>query len=186
MTYQKKFHTFNRHKSKVRSRRSTQKIKTKKHEALTKLKNTQISKAKSGVGLPESNVKNPIDGFIYVDQDTADTYVYFKKLGWISLSGFYPDVGEGAPDKENPPSPLTGDQYVDILSGDFYVYADGFGWKMNTGSSGPQGPPGPAFSIDFATTMGPTGPIISGPFKLESGKQVQMWVTDGSLYADVV
>lgn len=144
------------------------------------------SNAKSGIGMPENNVKKPHNGFIYVNEETADTFVFFKSLGWISLSGFYPDVGEGAPDKNNPPAPMTGDQYVDILTGDFYVFTEGLGWKANTGVPGPAGPPGQEFTFNFVTTVGPDGPVLSGPFTIKSGSQVQMWTQDGKLYADVV
>lgn len=139
-----------------------------------------------GHGVPENNIDKPSNGYIYVDEDTGETYIFIKKLGWIDLSSWQPDVGEGAPTKENPPEPLTGDQYIDAFTGDFYVFTEGFGWILINGVEGPPGPQGANFTFDLCTTMGSTGPVISGPIKVEPGRTVQLWIEDGNLHADLI
>lgn len=126
------------------------------------------------------------NGNFYVDQDTGNAYLFITKLGWIDLSSWQPDVGEGMPAEDNPPNPISGDQYLDVLTGDFYIFIDGLGWVLQTGIEGPQGPPGETFSFDLVTSMGPTGPIISGPIKVTNGKTIQLWIEDGYLHGDVI
>lgn len=175
----RKLRVFNRdqHNRKVPSG-----IKINRHQSSSKIK----KKAGFGHGPPEKNVKNPRNGFIYVDQDTADTYLYISHLGWIDLSSWQPDVGDGPPSKENPPNPITGDQYVDILTGDFYIFTEGFGWVLGSGVEGPPGPQGASFTVDLCTTIGPTGPVISGPLTVEPGRTIQLWIDNGNLFADVI
>jgi len=134
--------------------------------------------------LPEKfNINN---GNFYVDQNTGNAYLYISKLGWIDLSSWQPDIGEGMPETDNPPNPLSGDQYLDILTGDFYIFIESLGWILQTGVEGPPGPPGESFSFDIVTSMGPTGPIISGPIKVTPGRTVQLWMDNGYLHSDVI
>lgn len=140
-----------------------------------------------GSGPPENNISNPSNGYIYVDSNTISTYIFITKLGWVDLTSWQPDVGEGAPSDENPPDPFSGDQYLDILTGDFYVYSDGFGWVLNNGIEGPTGPPGPSFKFQIITTQGVDGPINSGPIEVNSGQTIQLWLNDRNhLMADVI
>lgn len=151
----------------------------------TKEKSHQKKKDRAGFGHGPPSGKS-VNGFFYVNQDTGDTYIYVKNLGWVDLSSWQPDVGEGPPSKENPPDPFTGDQYIDVLTGDFYIFTEGFGWILGNGIEGPPGPQGPAFTFDLCTTVGPTGPTISGPLQVKPGQTVQLWIQDGQLHADVI
>jgi hypothetical protein len=138
-------------------------------------------------GMPYDTILSPINGQLYVDKDTGNTYLYADSLGWIDMSGWQPDVGEGVPDISNPPNPISGDQYLNILNGDLYVFNEGLGWVMLNGIEGPRGPPGDTFSFDLETYQdGVTGPLLSGPFKIEAGKCVRLWIENGQIHADVI
>lgn len=144
--------------------------------------------ALSGSGPPnELSEKLTVNnGNFYVDQDTGNAYLFITNLGWVDLSSWQPDIGEGLPAEDNPPNPLSGDQYLDMLTGDFYIFVEGLGWILQSGIEGPQGPPGETFSFDIVTSMGATGPIISGPIKVTNGKTVQLWMDNGYLQCDVI
>lgn len=138
-------------------------------------------------GVPTDTVANPINGQLYVNKDSGDTYLFAASLGWIDMSGWQPDVGEGVPDATNPPNPLSGDQYLNILNGDLFVFNEGLGWVMLNGVEGPPGPPGESFSFDLETYQdGVEGPMLSGPLKVEAGKCVKLWIKNGQIYSDVV
>ena len=58
---------------------------------------------------------------------------------------------------------------------------------MNNGIEGPRGPPGPSFSFDLCTSVGSTGPIVTGPLRVEPGNTVQLWInSENQLMADVI
>lgn len=175
----KKLRTFNQRANPI--------IKSKKSNR----KNQKSSKTrdfKVGQGSPVHHNLNPVNGTIYVDSETGNTYIYVKEIGWIDQSSWQPDIGEGPPQGEMAPeNPMTGDQYIDVIQGDFYYYTEGFGWVLGNGSEGPQGPPGREFHFYLTTTMGPTGPTLTQPLKVTPGCQVQLWIdpeTQG-LKADV-
>lgn len=143
---------------------------------------------KTGSGAPYESVKNPSNGLLYVDSDTGDTYLFVAKLGWVNQSSWQPDVGEGPPVGDwAPEDPMSGDQYVDVISGDFYYYSEGFGWVMMNGVEGPQGVAGESFSFELVTSVGATGPVVTGPFQVKAGSRVKLWVdsTNGMLCGDV-
>lgn len=179
MSSNKNLRTFNRNQKEKSQRKKTnpQNKRTRNQQRLVKV----------AEGAPTENVSHPINGMLYVDAETGNTYLFAKELGWIDQSSWQPDVGEGPPTGEMaPPDPMTGDQYIDVISGDFYFYSEGFGWVLGNGTEGPQGPPGPSFSFDLITTMGATGPTISGPLKVTPGSRVQLWINDkGLLQGDV-
>ena len=122
---------------------------------------------------------------MYVDSDTGDVYLFSVKLGWISMSGWQPDVGEGIPDNENPPDPLSGDQYLDILTGDLYVYSEGLGWVLQNAIEGPRGPPGESFDFNLIIMDGPHGPDLMNPLHVKSGDTIKLWIEDTKLRARV-
>lgn len=162
----------------------------KKHTSANKVRTIKDWQpmAGSGHGLPTENFKtNPKNGFMFIDEDTGDPYLFLKKFGWINLSSWQPAVGEGPPSTDNPPEPLTGDQYLDAFTGDFYIYTEGIGWVLGSGIEGPPGPPGPTYSFELTTSVGQTGPTISGPLKVDNGQRVNLWLDEAQqLHADLV
>jgi hypothetical protein len=109
-----------------------------------------------GNGFPEDNYDDPIDGAMYIDDESLNVYIYANKVGWIILNGWMPDVGEGVP---NIPDAKTGAQYVDVLTGDLYYYTEGFDWRLVNGIQGPPGPFG--FTDVFMTCRKPIYQVIT-------------------------
>jgi len=178
----------NKHKHKLNKNKKLMKPPKSKIDVVSHLQKLLNETAITGSGppneLPEKlNINN---GNFYVDQNNGNAYLYISKLGWIDLSSWQPDIGEGMPAEDNPPSPLSGDQYLDILTGDFYIFIEGLGWVLQSGVEGPQGPPGESFSFDLVTSMGPTGPVISGPIKVTPGRTIQLWMEGNLLHCDVI
>ncbi len=101
-------------------------------------------------GSPDSVISKPQHGLIYVDELSADSFIYVSNLGWVQLNGWCPDAGEDPPSSENPINPISGDQYINVLTGDFYYFVEGFGWISLTGVEGPRGEPGPTGDPGFA------------------------------------
>lgn len=167
-----------------RNRVNSKKSKSKKFQKkLFKSSSNLIVKS----GMPYDTILAPSNGQFYVNKDSGNTYLYADTLGWIDMSGWQPDVGEGVPETDNPPNPINGDQYLNVLNGDLYVFNEGFGWVMINGVEGPRGPPGESFSFELETYQdGVHGPLLSGPFKIEPGKCVRLWIENGQIYSDVI
>ena len=140
-----------------------------------------------GEGHPWASIFKPVNGQVYINKDTADAFIFAKKLGWINLSGWQPDVGEGPPDVDNPPDPISGDQYLNIFNGDLYVFTEGMGWILQNAIEGPKGEKGDSFSFELETCLGgPDGPVLSGPIKVEPGRKVRLWMEKRPIYAELV
>lgn len=169
----------------VRKLKTPRKNKTKQLIKINKNKRSVQSLIEDH-GLPYEHINNPRSGQFYVNLDTGDTYLFAKQLGWLDINGWQPDVGEGAPDEENPANPLSGDQYLNIFTGDLYVFNEGFGWILQNAIEGPPGPAGESFSFELETITGPTGPTLSGSMTVNPGQKVKLWIKDSQLYADVI
>jgi len=124
----------------------------------------------TGQGPPEENLVNPPNGALYVEETTADAYLYAVDIGWVALNGWCPDIGEEDPSKDNPNNPETGDLYVNILTADLFYFVEGFGWVLVSGVAGPPGPAGPpGFADVFVTRSGKS----SNKIKLLNTKTIQ-------------